>query len=105
MKEISVQELKAMRESGEVFQLIDVREPYEYEIANLGGELIPLAQLAWAPERVAKSGKVVVHCRRGGRSSNIIRLLEERFGFVNLYNLGGGISAWAEQIDPDMPRY
>jgi len=105
MKEITVQELKALRESGEPFQLIDVREPYEYEIANLGGELIPLAQLAWAPERVSRTGKVVVHCRGGGRSSNIIRLLEERFGFENLYNLRGGISAWAEQVDPDMPKY
>ena len=105
MKEITVQELQAMRQSGEVFQLIDVREPSEFEIANLGGELIPMAQLAWAPERVARDRKVVVHCRSGGRSANIIRLLEERFGMDNLYNLRGGITAWAREIDPEMPQY
>jgi rhodanese-related sulfurtransferase len=105
MKEITVQQLQAMRQSGEAFQLIDVREPSEYEIANLGGELIPMAQLAWAPERIARDRKVVVHCRSGGRSANIIRLLEERFGLDNLYNLSGGITAWAREIDPAMPQY
>lgn len=105
MKEVSVQELKALKESKELFQLIDVREPYEYEIAHIGGELIPMAQIAWAPEKIARDRRVVIHCRSGGRSVNIIRLLEERFGFDNLYNLRGGITAWAEEIDPDMPRY
>ncbi len=94
-----------MRERGEDFQLVDVREPDEYEIANLGAELIPMAELAWAPERLARDRKVILHCRSGGRSANMIRLLEERFGLDNLYNLSGGISAWAREIDPEMAQY
>lgn len=105
VKEINVQELKHWQEKGEPFQLIDVREPYEYEIAEIGGELIPQKQLEEQLNRVASDKKVVVHCRSGKRSADAIRLLEQKYGFKNLYNLKGGILAWAEEIDPRLAKY
>jgi adenylyltransferase/sulfurtransferase len=105
MKEITVQELKAMQDSGEDFQLIDVREPNEYDFANLGGELIPLGTITNNADKIAKDKKVVVHCRSGARSGTAIKQLEQKYGFTNLYNLKGGILAYADQIDPDIPKY
>jgi len=105
MKTITVHELKSLRENGEDHQLIDVREPFEYEIANLQGELIPVAEAVGAQDRIARDRKVIIHCRSGVRSGNVLRVLEERYGFDNLYNLEGGIAAWAMEIDPSMPRY
>ncbi|HYG38420.1 MAG TPA: rhodanese-like domain-containing protein [Cytophagales bacterium] len=105
MKEISVQELKAMQDAGEDFQLIDVREPNEYEVANLGGELIPLSEIADDEDRIEKDKKVVVHCRSGKRSATAIMELERRYGFENLYNLKGGILAYSDEIDPSIPKY
>ncbi len=105
MKEITVKELQAMKAGEEPFQLIDVREPHEFEIANLGGELIPVGEIPGAVEQIARDRKVIMHCRSGGRSGNVIRYLEDRHGFQNLYNLKGGILAWAKEIDPDMAQY
>lgn len=105
MKEITVQELKAMQDAGEDFQLIDVREPNEYEVANLGGELIPLSEVADDEDLIAKDKKVVVHCRSGKRSATAIMELERRFGLENLYNLKGGILAYSDEIDPSIPKY
>ena len=93
VKEITVQELYAWQMKGEKFQLIDVREPHEYEVANLGAELIPLATVEANAGRFARDMKVVVHCRSGVRSAKAIRELEDKFGFNNLYNLQGGILA------------
>lgn len=104
-KELSVQELKGWLEEKEDIQLIDVREAYEFDIANIGGELMPLKELEQHINRIVSERKVVVHCRSGKRSAEAIRLLEEKFGFRNLYNLKGGILAWAEEIDPDMAKY
>lgn len=104
MKEVSVKELKEMMDSGEDFQLIDVREPYEYDIANLDGELIPLNEIPFAKDKISKDKKVVVHCRSGARSGNAIKYLEQN-GFDNLYNLKGGVLAWADEIDPEMEKY
>ncbi len=105
VKEITVQELLRWREEGKDFQLIDVREPYEYEIANLEGELIPLSAVAESAHRIAKDKPVVVHCRSGVRSAKAIAELEQLFGFDNLYNLKGGILAWAREIDASVPTY
>lgn len=93
IKEISARELYDLQQSGEQFQLIDVREPHEYEASNLGGELIPLANISAHADRLSKDVKVVLHCRSGARSAQAIRELEEKFGFKNLYNLTGGILA------------
>lgn len=105
VKEITVQDLKELTRNKENFQLIDVREPYEYKIANLGGELIPLKEIETAASKIDANKQVIVHCRSGKRSAQAIEQLEQKFGFRNLYNLKGGILAWAQEIDPDMPKY
>lgn len=105
MKEITVSELHEMRERGDDFQLIDVREPNEYDFANIGGELIPLGTVVNNADKISRDKKVVVHCRSGKRSGDAIQALEQKFGFENLYNLKGGILAWSAEIDPDVPRY
>lgn len=105
MKEITVQELKNKMDKKEDFQLIDVRESYEYDICNLNGELIPVNNLLEESNRIETSKPVVIHCRSGARSAAIILELEKRYGFTNLYNLKGGILAYAREIDPSIPTY
>lgn len=105
MKEVTVQELKALMDSKADFQLIDVREPHEYDFCNLGGELIPQAEIPHNVDKISRSKKVVMQCRSGGRSGNMVTWLEKNHGFTNLYNLKGGILAWADQIDPNIPKY
>ena len=104
MKEISVQELKEKMDSGADFQLIDVREDFEYETSNLGGTLIPLGGILIETDKIAKDKDVVIMCRSGKRSAAAIMQLEQQ-GFTNLYNLYGGILAWAEDIDPTLDVY
>jgi len=105
MKEISVLELKEKMDKCEDFQLIDVREDFEYEMSNLGGLLIPLGGILIEAEQIAKDKPVIVQCRSGKRSAAAIMQLEQQFGFNNLYNLQGGILAWAEEIDPSIEVY
>ncbi|MGY3052700.1 rhodanese-related sulfurtransferase [Pedobacter sp. UYEF25] len=105
MKEISVQELKQKIDNKEDFQLIDVREPFEYEVSNLDGQNIPLGGILIEADAIAKDKPVIVQCRSGKRSAAAIMQLEQQFGFDNLYNLKGGIVAWKEAYDPDMPVY
>ena len=105
MKEIDVHQLKAMQDAKEDFQLIDVREAYEYDIANLGGQLIPLATVLDHAGDIARDKKVVVHCRSGKRSGIAIEELEKKYGFDNLYNLKGGILAYSDEIDPTLTKY
>ena len=105
MKEITVQELKEKMDKGEDFQLIDVREDFEYEMSNLGGLLIPLGGILIEAEQIAKDKPVIVQCRSGKRSAAAIAQLEQQFGFTNLYNQQGGILAWAEEIDPSIEVY
>lgn len=105
MNEVTVQELKALKDSGADFQLIDVREPHEYDTCHLHGELIPMADVPLNIDKISKTKQVIIHCRSGGRSGNMVNWLEKNHGFTNLYNLKGGILAWANQIDPGMPTY
>jgi rhodanese-related sulfurtransferase len=105
MKEVTVQELKKLIDSKADFQLIDVREPHEYDICNLEGELIPMAEVPYNMDKIATDKQVVIHCRSGRRSGDILLWLEKNHGFENLYNLKGGILAWAKEIDPSMPVY
>lgn len=105
MKEISVSDLKQLMDSGENYQLIDVREEYEIEIANIGGEHIPMGDVKDNIEKISKDKKVIVHCRSGARSGTIVQMLEREFGFNNLYNLKGGILAWADEIDSSIEKY
>jgi sulfur-carrier protein adenylyltransferase/sulfurtransferase len=103
MKEITVQELKAKMDNKEDFQLIDVREPYETDIAQIGGDLIPMGDVMDHVDDISRDKPVIVLCKAGGRSSAIINALETQHGFTNLYNLKGGILAYAKEIDPSLP--
>jgi adenylyltransferase/sulfurtransferase len=97
-KEITVEEFLQWQESGEDIQVIDVREPAEYEQVNIGAVLIPLATVAARADEINRDRKVVVHCKLGGRSAKAINELEEKFGFTNLYNLKGGITAYLQEV-------
>ena len=105
MKTVTVQDLKSMMDNKEVFQLIDVREQNEFDFVNMGAELIPLSVIADNIDKFNKDKKVIVHCRSGARSANVIALLEAQHGYDNLYNLTGGILAWAKEIDTSLPTY
>jgi sulfur-carrier protein adenylyltransferase/sulfurtransferase len=105
MKEITVQELQELKQLGKEYQLIDVREPHEFDICNIGGELIPLAEIPNNVEKISKTKQVVIHCRSGARSGQAIKWLTSNHQFDNLYNLKGGILAWANEIDNSMPTY
>lgn len=104
MQEITVQGLKHKIDNKEDFQLIDVRETFEYEMSNLGGENIPLSGILIEADRISKDKPVIVHCRSGKRSAAAIMQLEHD-GYTNLYNLKGGILAWAAEIEPSMQVY
>lgn len=105
VKEIDVYTLKSWREKSESFQLIDVREPFEYEIVNIEGQLLPKGDILSNVESIKQDRKVVVHCRSGKRSADVIQLLENKYGYQNLYNLKGGILEWADKIDTSLPKY
>jgi len=105
VKGISVAELKQLMDEQEDFQLIDVREPDEHEFCNIGGELIPLGAVLNSVNKISREKTVVVYCRSGRRSGDIIKQLQDKFGFTNLYNLTGGILAWSDEIDDSIPKY
>ncbi|MEQ9404949.1 MAG: rhodanese-like domain-containing protein [Cyclobacteriaceae bacterium] len=105
MKEVNVKELKALMDQSADFQLIDVREPHEFEICNLKAELIPMGEVPANVDKFSKDKQVIVHCRSGARSANVISFLEQNHGYSNLYNLVGGVLAWADEIDPSMTKY
>ena len=105
IKEITAKELYDLQVRGEDIQIIDVREPHEYEIANISGELIPLATVSANADKIDRNKKVIVHCKMGGRSAKAIRELEEKFGFRNLYNLKGGILGWIDEVQPELTKY
>ena len=102
---ISVHDLKRKRDAREAIQLIDVREPFEFEIARIdGAKLIPLGQLANRLHELKQNGQTVVHCHTGMRSAQAVQMLRQT-GFTNVYNLEGGIDAWANEIDPAVQKY
>ncbi len=104
MKEISCSELKKMMDAKDNFQLIDVREEYEKEIADIGGELIPMGDVMDNLKKISRDKKVVVYCRTGNRSGVITQALEAQ-GFTNIFNLKGGIYQWANEIDSSITKY
>src|SRR5438094_1941350 len=102
---ISVHDVKRKMDAREAFQLIDVRETFEYEIARIdGAKLIPLGEIADRADELPREQLIVVHCHSGQRSAQAVRLLRQR-GFANVYNLEGGIDAWSDQIDSSVPKY
>ena len=105
LKEVTVKELYDWQVRGEKYQLIDVREPHEYDIVNIGAELIPLGTIGANGDRIDTDKKVIIHCKSGARSARAIRELEEKFGFTNLYNLKGGILAYIDEVKPELTKY
>ena len=98
MKSITVTELKILSENETNFQLIDVREPEEHEAFNIGGELIPLGEIAQQVQKIATDKPVIIYCRKGIRSQIAIQRLLEKFPFTNLINLVGGTEAYKKQF-------
>ncbi|MCW3085360.1 MAG: molybdenum cofactor biosynthesis protein MoeB [Bacteroidetes bacterium] len=104
MKEITVSELKNLKDNNADFQLIDVRETHELEICQIGGLHIPMGDVMDNLDKIARDKQVIVHCRSGARSGAICQALESQ-GYTNVYNLKGGIIAWANEIDKSLPKY
>jgi adenylyltransferase/sulfurtransferase len=102
--EITVQELKAKIDRKEKYTLIDVREPHEYQIVNIGAPLIPLGDLPNRLNELDPNREIVIHCKTGGRSQRAAEFLQKS-GFKNVVNLAGGITAWATDVDPKLPKY
>jgi sulfur-carrier protein adenylyltransferase/sulfurtransferase len=102
--DISVEDLKRLRDGSVDFVLIDVREQHEYEICHLDGQLIPLGTLADRLGELDPHAHIVVHCRSGGRSANAVKAMRGA-GFDNVWNVQGGILAWIDRIDPNLTRY
>ncbi|MER3524487.1 MAG: NADH oxidase [Ignavibacteria bacterium] len=105
VKTITVEELKKMMDEHADFQLIDVREPDEKQFADIGGELMPMRSVLEQVHNIARDKPVVIYCRSGSRSGRIVALLQQEYGFTNLYNLAGGILAWSDRIDPSIRKY
>ena len=102
--EMQVEELKRRLDAGDDLFVLDVREPHEYQICNLGGHLIPLGDLPKRVNELDSSREIVAHCRSGVRSGKAVDFLRQA-GFKKVHNLAGGILAWADRVDPKMPKY
>jgi adenylyltransferase/sulfurtransferase len=101
---ISVEELKKKIDAKADIFILDVREPHEYQICNLNGYLIPVGDLPKRVNELDSSREIIAHCKMGGRSAKAVNFLR-RSGFKKVYNLTGGITAWAEKVNPKMPKY
>ena len=104
MADITPEELKRRLDAGDDLFVLDVRELHEYQICNLGGYLIPLNDLPKRINELDSSREIVVHCKLGGRSAKAVEFLSKS-GFHKVHNLAGGINAWAERVDPKLPKY
>jgi adenylyltransferase/sulfurtransferase len=102
--DIQVEELKRRLDKGDDIFVLDVREPHEYQICNIGGYLIPLGDLPKRVSELDSSREIVAHCRSGVRSAKAVDFLRQA-GFKKVRNLAGGILAWADRVDPKMPKY
>jgi adenylyltransferase/sulfurtransferase len=102
--EITVEELKRQLDAKEDVFVLDVREPHEYQICNINGYLIPLGDLPKRVHELDSSREIVAHCRSGVRSAKAVDFLRKA-GFTKVKNLAGGILAWADRVDPKMPKY
>ena len=102
---MTVVDLKKKLDAREKFVLLDVREPFEWDICHLdGAKLIPVGELPSRMSELDSADEIVIHCKSGMRSAKAVRLLQEA-GFAKLHNVEGGITAWAEQIDESVPKY
>jgi adenylyltransferase/sulfurtransferase len=102
--QLTVKELKSRIDAGEDVYILDVREPYEYKIAQIGGKLIPQNEVPQRLAEIDRQREVIVHCRSGVRSQRIAEFLKQA-GYPRVVNLAGGILAWSDEIDPKMQKY
>jgi adenylyltransferase/sulfurtransferase len=102
--EITPRELKARLDRGDDLFVLDVREPHEYQICQIGGYLIPLGELPRRVHELDSSREIVAHCRSGKRSADAVTFLRQA-GFKKIWNLKGGILAWSDEVDPKVPKY
>jgi molybdopterin/thiamine biosynthesis adenylyltransferase/rhodanese-related sulfurtransferase len=102
--QLTVKELKARRDAGEDIFLLDVREPYEVQIAQIGGTVIPQNDVPNRLAEIPRDREIVVHCRSGARSQRIAEFLKQS-GYAQVVNLAGGILAWSDEIDPKVQKY
>jgi molybdopterin/thiamine biosynthesis adenylyltransferase/rhodanese-related sulfurtransferase/molybdopterin converting factor small subunit len=103
--DISPTDVKAKLDRGDKFQLLDVREPHEYQICNIpGAKLIPLGDLPKRVNELDASSEIVAHCKSGMRSAKAVDFLKQS-GFKTVRNMKGGILAWSDQVDPSVPKY
>ena len=102
--EIAPRELKSRLDRGDDLFILDVREPHEYQICNIGGHLIPLGDLSRRVNELDSSREIVAHCRSGKRSAEAVEFLRSA-GFRKVLNLKGGILAWSDEVDPTVPKY
>lgn len=102
--QISPTELKQRIDAGDDLFILDVREPYEYQIANIGGTLIPQNEIPRRLAEIDRNRDTVVHCKAGLRSQRVAEFLKQS-GYERVTNLAGGIHAWSEQVDPSVPKY
>lgn len=105
VRAITVDEVKARLDAGDDLLILDVREPQEWEISLIeGARRIPKGDVLRHLDELPRERDIVVHCRTGVRSADVIRALQEQ-GYTRLYNMAGGINAWARKIDPSLPVY
>src|SRR5580658_6272759 len=102
--QITVTELKRRIDTGEDVFILDVREPFEYQIANIGGTLIPQNEVPQRLAEIDRDREIIVHCKSGGRSQRIAEFLKQS-GYPDVVNLAGGILAWSSEIDSTVPKY
>jgi adenylyltransferase/sulfurtransferase len=102
--QMRVKDLKRRIDAGEDLFILDVREPFEYQIANIGGRLIPQNDVAQRLAEIDRGREIIVQCKTGRRSQRIAEFLKES-GYPQVVNLAGGIAAWSDEIDPSVPKY
>jgi adenylyltransferase/sulfurtransferase len=102
--QLSVKELKRRIDMGEDVFILDVREPYEYQIAQIGGKLIPQNDVPQRLSEIPRDREIAVLCRSGARSQRIAEFLKQQ-GYTQVANLAGGILAWSDEIDPKVQKY
>ena len=102
--QVSAVDLKKRLDNKDDLFVLDVREPHEYQIANLGAKLIPLNDLPLRVSELDKDREIVVHCKMGGRSQKAAEFLAQN-GFTKVWNLAGGINGWSNDVDPTVAKY
>ncbi len=102
--QMTATELKQRLDRGDQIEVVDVREPWEHQTANIGGRLIPLNEVPQRMGEIDREREIVIHCKSGGRSQRAAEFLAQA-GYEKVWNLAGGITAWSNEVDPSVPKY